>query len=184
MAIVVEDGTGKTDANAFISIAYFKAYCDARGHDYSAYSDTLIEQGIVRATAFMSDSYKWAGERIKGRSAIGGGQGLAWPRWDVVDDDGYSVPADSVPDEIERATAEVTRRELATPGAMTPDYNPSLRVKSKNVKAGPVSSATEYDMSRTDAGSVRPVLLVVRDLIGPLLATGGGSMIQGTAVRG
>lgn len=179
MTLVVEDGTGKTDANGFISVAYFKAYCDARGHDYSAYSDTLIEQGIVRATAFMSDSYRWAGERTKGRSAIGGGQALAWPRWDVVDDDGYSVPADEVPDEIERATAEVTRRELATPGAMTPDYTPSERVKMEKVG----SIAVEYDLSRTDADSVRPVLLVVRDLIGPLLATGGGSLVQGSAVR-
>ena len=179
MALVVEDGTAKTDANGFISMAYFKAYCDARGHDYSAYSDTLIEQGIVRATAFLSDSYKWAGERVKGRSAIGGGQALAWPRWDVVDDDGYSVPSDSVPDEIERATAEVTRRELVTPGAMTPDYTPSDRVKME--RFGPVTF--EYDLSRTDAESVRPVLLVVRDLIGPLLATGGGSIIQGSAVR-
>ncbi|MEB3419910.1 DnaT-like ssDNA-binding protein [Salipiger marinus] len=182
MPIVVEDGTGKTDATAFISLAYFKAYCDARGHTYGA-DDTLIEQAIVRATAYLSDSYRWAGERIRGRSAIGGGQALAWPRSDVVDDDGYSVPADSVPDEIQRATAEVARRELSTPGAMTPDYTPSERVKSKTVKAGPVSSATEYDLSRTDADSVRPVLLVVRDLIGPLLARGGGSMIQGSAVR-
>jgi hypothetical protein len=178
MPFVVEDGTGKTDSNAFISVAYFKAYCDLRGHTYSD-DDTLIEQAIVRATAYLSDSYRWAGERIKGRSAIGGGQALAWPRWDVVDDDGYSVPADSVPDEIERATAEVTRRELTTPGAMTPDYTPSERVKME--KFGSVSF--EYDLSRTDADSVRPVLLVVRDMIGPLLATGGGSMVQGSAVR-
>lgn len=177
MALTVEDGTGKSDADAFISLTYFKAYCDARGHTYG--TDTLIEQAIIRATDFLSDSYHWQGFKLKERGHSDGEQALAWPRTYVQDRNGYAVASDIVPDEVQRATAEVTRRELETPGAMTPDYTASERVKSERVG----SLAVEYDMTRTDAESVRPVLLVVRDLIGPFLKRGTGSRIVGSAAR-
>ncbi len=179
MALTVENGTGLPGADAFISVEYFEAYCAARGHSLSTSTDTLKEQAIVRASAFLSDSYSWAGWIVSGRGSNGGKQGLAWPRSGVVDDEGYAIPSDEVPDEVQRATAEITRRELVTPGAMTPDYTPSTRVKSEKVGA----LAVEYDLSRVDAESVRPVLLVVRDLIGPLLDQTGGSRLSGEAVR-
>ena len=180
MALVVEDGTGKTDADAFISVAYFKAYADARGHSYADYTDAQIEQAIIRSTDFLSDSFTWEGFKRNERGNLDGEQSLAWPRSWVEDRNGYSVPNDEIPDEIERATAEIVRRELETPGSMTPDYTPSERVKSERV--GPLT--VEYDLSRTDAESVRPVLLVVRDLIGQFLKRGAGSRIAGSSVRG
>lgn len=174
MAFVVEDGTGLADANAFASVAYVDAYHNEGGNATWTGTDALKEAAIIRATRYLSNAYAWQGTRRKNRN-----QALAWPRTDVADNEGFAVPFDAVPTEIQQATAEIALRELATPGAMTPDYTPSDRVKSEKVG----SIAVEYDLSRTDAESVRPVLLVVRDLIGPLLATGGGSIVQGSAVR-
>lgn len=179
MAIVVEDGTGLTNADAFVSVAEFNAYCDTRGHDNSAYSTTQIEQAIVRATDFMSNSWRWDGFKRKGRGNADGEQALAFPRTHLVDRDGYSVSYTSVPREIKDATIEVARVELATPGTMTPSYTPHDRVKSE--KVGPI--AQEFDLSSRDAEGARPVLLVVRDLIGTFLKHGGTSRLSGETVR-
>ncbi|GAA6176930.1 DnaT-like ssDNA-binding protein [Sulfitobacter pacificus] len=178
MTLTVEDGTGLVDADAFPSLVAFKAYCDKRGYAYT--TDELINQAIVRATAFMSDSFAWDGWRVKGRGAAGGAQALTWPRHNVTDEEGHSVPSDSVPIEVIEATIEIAIIELATPGIMTPSYTPSERVKSEKVG----KLAIEYDLSAIGPESARPVLLAVRDKVGAFLATGGGSSISGVAVRG
>lgn len=180
MAITVEDGTGKTTADAFISVAYAKSYFAARGRTYTGvYTDAQIETAIVRATDYLSESFRWAGFKVKGRNYPTGEQALAWPRTDVVDRDGYSVAYTTVPVEVQRATAEVAWYELANPGAMAATYTPHGRVKSRRV--GPI--AVEYDLGRRDASGARPVILAVRDLIGPFLKS-GTSRIVGGAVRG
>lgn len=178
MAIVVEDGTGLTNADAFISEAYFNAYCDKRGKDYSAYSTTQKEQAIVRATDYLSESYRWQGFKLKERGHADGEQSLAWPRSYVIDRNGYSVASDEVPTEVQKATAEVAFYELANVGAMQPAYVAHDRVKAE--KFGPVSF--EYDLSNGGADGARPVLLAVRDLIGEFLDKRVSSL-AGKAVR-
>lgn len=180
MAIVVEDGTGLTNADAFISVAFFKEYHDARGNDYSDYANAALEQAIVRATDFISESHHWAGYKVKERGHRDGEQALAWPRSYVVDRNGYSVANDEVPTEVQKATAEVAFYEAGTPGGMQPTYVAHDRVASE--KVGPLS--IEYDLSRRDAEGARPVLLIVRDLIGQFLARGAGNRLAGSAVRG
>lgn len=177
MTLTVETGAGLPDADAFVSLIAFKAHCDKHGYAYT--TDPLIEQSIVRATAFMSDSFGWAGWPVKGRGAAGGAQALAHPRTGMTDADGYSVPSDSVAIEIVKATIAVARVELDEPGAMTPTYVPGERVKSEKFD----TVAFEYDLSAQGAESARPVLLAVLDLIGPFLATGSGSSIAGSSVR-
>lgn len=180
MTLTVEDGTGLTNADAFVSLAGFKAHCDARGTDYSAYSDAKLEQAIVRATDFLSESHSWKGYKVNARGASGGEQSLAWPRYGVTDGGGYAVASTSVPWEIERATYEVAAAEMANPGTMQPVYIGSERVRRE--KIGPIE--TEYDVSDTSAQAARPVLLAVRDLIGGLLESGGGSWLAGESYRG
>lgn len=174
MALTVEDGTGLAAADALVSLTYCDTYHSARGNSTWTGDDADKETAIRRASFFLSNSFSWQGYKISARS-----QALAWPRSGVVDSDGYSVASDEVPDEIEQACAEIALRELVTPGTMTPDYTPSDRVKSE--KFGSV--AFDYDMSVSGPESVRPVLLVVRDLIGPLLMKNQGTRIAGSAVR-
>lgn len=175
MALTVEDGTGLAAADALISVAYADTYHTARGNSTWTGTTTAKEAAIRRASAYLSTSFTWQGYRVRGRS-----QALAWPRNSVLDEEGYSVPSDEVPDEVEQACAEIALRELVAPGAMTPDYTPSARIKSATVG----ELAVSYDLSRTDADSARPVLLVVRDLLGPLLKRGGGNRLVARAVRG
>lgn len=179
MTIVVEDGTGLANADAFVSVAWFRAWADARGKANIDFTDEEIEQAIVRASDYLSESFAWAGYRLNERGAAGGRQALAWPRVGVTDKSGYGLPSDEVPAEVQKATAEIVVKELASPGAMAPVYNAQERVKSERFG----SVAFEYDMSNTSAHSARPVILAVMDLIGEFLAAGASNSIVGEAVR-
>jgi hypothetical protein len=167
MAFVTEDGTGLANANAFISVAFANShFADTGNTVWDAYSDTVCEQAIVRATAYLSTAFSWKGAPIAPRV-----QSLAWPRTGVTDGEGYEVPNNAVPIEIKRACAEIALREAATPGVMMPDVTLSEAVKRE--KIGPME--VEYLNQNTSASDARPVLTVVQGLIGGLLATGSGS---------
>lgn len=62
----MEDGTGLSTANAFVAVATFKSYATDRGHDYSSYSDALIEQAIVRATDYLRNERRFDYRGTKG----------------------------------------------------------------------------------------------------------------------
>lgn len=175
MALTVEDGTGLADADALISLAYADSYHSDRGNSTWTGTDADKEAAIRRASFFLTNSFNWEGYRLNGRS-----QSLAWPRTYVTDYEGNSVPSDEVPTEVQQACAEAALRELVDAGSLTPDYTPSERVKSE--KFGPV--AFEYDMSQPSAEASRPIMLIVRDLIGQFLANDGGSQIFGRVSRG
>jgi len=174
MTLIVEDGTGLSNADALVSLDYCDAYHSDRGNSTWAGTDTVKEQAIRRASTFLSRGFRWKGRQLNGRA-----QAFPWPRSGVVDDEGYAVAGDAVPDEIEKAVAEAALRELAEAGSLTPDYTPAERVKSERVD---VISVT-YDLSRTDAESVRPVMLIVNDLVSGLIEGGGGSHLIGEAMR-
>jgi hypothetical protein len=172
--LIVEDGSGMTNADAFISVAFADEYHTAMGNPTWTGEDTLKEAAIRRATAFLSNSYQWQGYKRQGRP-----QSLAWPRVDVVDREGWGVAFDAVPIEIQKATAEIALRELVSPGSMNPDFLATDQVKREKVGQLEV----EYLNANTSAQSARPVLLIVQDIIGPLLRAGAGNSLVGSAYR-
>lgn len=172
MALIVEDGTGKADADALSSAAAVAAYAEARGLTFTG-DDAALDAAIRRATAYLSASFIWKGERLRGRE-----QALAWPRVCVEDREGWPVPADSVPPEIAQACAELAVYELANPGGLSPAVDQTARVKRE--KVGPLE--TEYFDAPLSAEAARPVLTLVNDLVGGLLAS-GTSAYSGRAVR-
>lgn len=177
--LTVEDGTGLADADAFVSVAAFKAYCDLLGKEYSSYTDEQIEQAIRRASYHLTRSFNWQGYRVNGRS-----QALAWPRYDVCDYSDPDVPRDisstEVPQEIVDACCEIVVRELASPGAMNPDVTLGKR-KTRASIDGAVS--VEYAFASRGPEADRPILMVVNALVSPFLARGSGSALAGRSVR-
>ena len=134
MAFVVEDGTGVPTANAFISVAFFKAYHDERGGDYSALTpDAKIEQVIVQATDYIQRRFgdKFVGARLTTTQA------LSWPRQYAYYPDGRAALL--VPIEIQQATAEYALRAAA--GPLAPDIvydQTNAPVIEREERAGPI----------------------------------------------
>lgn len=139
MTLILQDDTGTVpDANAYIDVAFFKAYHDARGNDYSARTDVQIEQDIVNATDYLDQRFTYVGQRLSGRP-----QTTEWPRMDAFDRDRYSV--NGIPAEVQEATAEYALR--AGIAALNPDPDrdeTGAAIASKSESVGPISESITY----------------------------------------
>lgn len=173
MALEVEDGTGKANAESYVSVADCSTYCDARGLTFSSGTTGNKEAALRRATAYIDGAYgpRFIGMRVNGRS-----QALQWPRVEAYDSsvDNY-VASDSVPVEVVNATCEAAVRELASPGALNPDLKRGGAIKS--VKAGSVS--VEYQGNAPGDTTYS----IIDRILAPLISARAGSLV-GRAVRG
>lgn len=84
--MVVEDGTGKADANSYASVEYADDYFSARG--VSAWEELETEQkesALIRATDFIDNIYQWNGKKLTVT------QSLRFPRQNLRDYEGNEV---------------------------------------------------------------------------------------------
>lgn len=168
---------GSASADAFVSVADCTAYCIAHGlTDWTGAARSPAdddESAIRRATRWLSTAFSWKGSKTNGRS-----QSLAHPRINLEDDEGNEVPSNEIAIEIVQACCVAAAAERATPGVLSPLVDLTARIKRE--KIGPIE--TEYASVPNQAELARPVLLVVNDLVGGLIAGGTNSLV-GTAIR-
>lgn len=172
MALIVEDGTGKVDAESFISVADASTYHTARGNAAWAAlaSDTVREQNLRKATDYMEEVYRlrWAGYRKTDTQA------LSWPRYEVPRPDsaanasyGYGVgyyASDSVPDEVKKACAELALK--ASAGELAPDLDRTTTSET----VGPIS--VTYAVGARETVKYR----AIDNLLAPLLSGNANSL--------
>lgn len=99
MALIVEDGTCLTDAESYLSVAGFKAYCDKWGYSYAGITDAVIEQKLRLATAYIDTIFRYKGVRQVNAQA------LEFPRSTLFDWSAYEVTG--VPARVVKACAEL-----------------------------------------------------------------------------
>lgn len=161
MAIVVEDGTGKSTAESYISVADASSYFTARAVTTWAAlaTDALREAALRKATDYMENTYTWQGTRKTEEQA------LSWPRYNVVVD-GYLIDDDIVPEAVKRACAELALKST------TADLSPDMAQGVTREKVGPIE--VEYDKS-----SPRVTKYTAIDaMLASYLSSGSGSSIQ------
>lgn len=156
MAFTVEDGTGLSTSNAYLSVADFTTHHTDRNVTSvvdGAFETAEIQGALVQATDYIDKRF---GRRFRGwrRSRA---QALEWPRTDAFDDDDYLLPL--VPEQLKKATAEYALivlqlgRGLApipgtpfpiveTDGTVTSEASGALR-RSRD-KVGPIEEEREY----------------------------------------
>jgi hypothetical protein len=148
VTVTVEDGTGVSGANSYLSAADFEAYADARLYSFGADADA-IASALIRATAWIDATYRsrWPGVRTYGAM-----QSLLWPRkagsivngsyvpdrWmtTVTDAEGVSIATTEIPQLLKDALAEAAYRELNSPGSLSPDLERGGAIQS--LQAGSV----------------------------------------------
>lgn len=84
--MIVEDGTGRVDANSYVDIAYADDYFSTRG--YTKWEDCTTAQKemyLVKATDYINFAFKYHG--VKATET----QALNFPRKKLIDRDGYEV---------------------------------------------------------------------------------------------
>ena len=167
MALIVEDGTGLSTAESYISVAGASSYHTARGNAAWAAlaSDTLREQALRRATDYMQQNYRmrWSGYRKTDTQA------LDWPRYEVPKRDVASLTwsyyeNDEVPVEVSNACAELALRAAAA------DLLADLGPPRTGVSVGPIS------VTYADGARQRTRYAAIDSLLAPMLNSGSGSM--------
>lgn len=174
MALVVEDGTGKSDAEAYISVADASAHLASRGFVlWATMSDAEKEQALRRATDYMLQVYRlrWAGVRASTTQA------LDWPReWVPIKDwDGLTVngqplqtqgyyASNVVPAEVQRANADLAYK--AAGGELTPTLGPRIIRERIDVLE------TEYDRNSTQW----PIYKAIDDTLAVFFRTVGSGI--------
>jgi len=160
MALVVEDGSSKSNADAYISLEDCDGYHADMGNsawvvdDEDADNIAAREMAIRKGTAFIDRKYNG---RFRGRRQ-GASQALMWPRWDAIDEDGFVI--EGVPDAVKYATCEAALRAYQGTDLM-PDMERGGQVIQETI--GPISTTyaagapagTRYDMIE---GLLRPCL--------------------------
>lgn len=143
MPLTVEDGSGLSTAEAFISVSDADAYFTARGVTAWTGSTTVKEQALRRATDYMEARYgrAWLGSRRTQEQA------LAWPRYGVYNRDGYEVPQSSVPQRVRWANAELAMRALTS--TLLPDQTATGIVSESVSIPGPISQSITYAGEKT-----------------------------------
>jgi len=164
MALEVEDGTGKSTAESYISVADASNYHTVRGNTAWAAlaTDALREAALRKATDFMRQVYRsrWQGYKVNEDQA------LDWPRYDV-EVEGYAIDSDIVPTEIKNACAELALRASAA------DLNPDLTQGVAREKVGQIE--VEYDKASPQFTRYR----AIDALLSPYLKAGGGGCSMG-----
>lgn len=180
MPLIVEDGTGKADADAYASLATINAYATAHGLPFvitGGTNEADAEAAARRAFTWLNGSFRssFTGRRTHGRSQAG-----EWPRSNAHDNQcpPEYIANDVIPQEIIDAQCEAAIREKASPGSLSPDVTPG-KIK-QAVRVGQV--AVEYAIGSGTAREQRPVIAVINDILGPLLG-GSGSPLSGETVH-
>jgi hypothetical protein len=132
MSLVVENGTGLSAAESYISVAGADARMAGLGNtNWSDLTETEKEQALRRATVYMEQAYRadWLGTRLLRE------QSLSWPRYGAVVD-GWAIESTLVPTEVANACADLAFK------AAGGDLNEDVTRAIIREKVGPLE--TEY----------------------------------------
>jgi len=142
MALIVEDGTGKSDAESYLSEADADTYHTAHGNPtaWSGATSAAKEEALRMGTQYLDVVYgqRWLGSRSNTDQA------LAWPRSDVVDYDGLLIASNTIPQDLKDATAEAAIRHISETNGLLPDVSEPGDIASETDKVGPISTSRTY----------------------------------------
>lgn len=164
---------GDPDADSYVDLDEFKAYCGKVDYEVEGKTDTDLEQSLRRGTIWLDGTY---GQRFIGEPATVE-QALEWPRKNAVWR-GALLPSTTIPQRIKNALCEAAWRELTTPGSLSPDYVPAEAIKQEQV--GDLS--VTYQDTNGGASDVLPVLSIVDGILAGCIR-GKGAGVFGSAAR-
>ena len=108
--ITVEDGSGVTNANSYITLEYFTDYCydlglqTSIGLDLEDEDEEALQRAMLRAMAYIES------RDFKGCKADEDYE-TEWPRYGVEDRNGYALDSDVIPANLKKAQARASYEE-------------------------------------------------------------------------
>ena len=124
MPFTVEDGTGLSNANSYLSVADADTYHSDLNQTGWTGTDSVKEAALRKATTYIDNNYSFDGSIVKTT------QSLAWPRSSVTDPEGRDL-SNKVPTQIKNAVAELAL--LALTENLVKDVDKSNYVKKEKI---------------------------------------------------
>lgn len=178
IAIEVEDGTGKANANSFLSLADAEAFFEAYAFkaDWTGTEETKTA-ALVQATGILESQFDW-----KGRRSQPDNQALQWPRTNVWEGDRY-VRFNEIPKAIKNATALLAMAVLGNDSFMTRDPGQGGADQIAGINLGNGALQVDFQTQSTEgATSNRYKTLVSAEVLALLSPYGtfrqGGGMVR------
>lgn len=113
--LIVEDGSGKSDANSYVDLAYVDNYFAVRNNTaWAGYSIGERKSALIKGAAYIDQS-DFIGIKITADQA------MQWPRHDARVD-GFILDSDAIPKSLNDAQCEAALRAAA--GEIMPDIEP------------------------------------------------------------
>lgn len=157
--LTVEDGSGRSDSESYVSVADANTRHTALGNTAWTGADSVKEAALRRATQYMEQAFRsrWKGTRLLRAQA------LSWPRYGAVVD-GWDVESTIVPDEVANACADLALRALSA------DLNADQTRAIIREKVGPLE--TEYSPHSAQAVQYRSIDM----MLAPFLRGSGANV--------
>lgn len=152
MALVIEDGSGKSNAQSYVSVADVEAY----GVIYGLSTTGLTEPMIMRAMRYLEGNYyeRWIGLKRTEEQA------LSWPRAWATRRDGYTQSESAIPVEVKNAVCALAIRAITTTD-LAPDLTRADSAMEEEV--GPIR--VRYFNNAPTVAIFRDVELILRPVI-------------------
>jgi len=132
VTLVVEDGTGLSNANSYLTATEAEAILCVNPTAFTAWSAldaTQKDTFLVWASGYLDDYIDWNGYKSVKTS------GLRWPRCGVYDRDGCIINEDEIPDQLKQAVAEASVFLINNDAAASGGQSSNLPEGIKRVKA-------------------------------------------------
>lgn len=141
MAFVAEDGTGLSNANSYIALAFADTYHADRGNaSWALATEATRQAALIRATDYINKRF---GKKFRGYKETKE-QALEWPRTGALDDDGFLLSGpDDIPRQLQFACSEYALRALTTT-PLAPD-NANVGLSLNREKIGPIETERKID---------------------------------------
>lgn len=170
ISIIVEDGTGKEDANSYVSVSELISYASNRGVELSDSDSTATL--LIKASDYL-ESKNYKGEKSYLLQA------LSWPRKNAYIDSNSESP---FPDNLIPKQIKIAQMQLALIVESGVDLMPTLNNSEIIIrdKVGPLE--TEYANPLQYGASLYPEMPQIDSLLAPLVSSGGAALFR--TVRG
>lgn len=168
MALVVEDGTGKANADSYQSLTDADAYHLAHSAStaWSGAAEAVKEKALRLATQYLDVRYNGLWKGVKFSDA----QSLSWPRiWAEKNDtyDSAYYDSDAIPQQLKEATNELALRVVNGDTLFADISKPGI-ISSTSISVGPISKSVSYS-GGYDQVKKYPL---IDGLVKPLISTG------------
>lgn len=193
MALIVEDGSAKTDSNSYVTVAEADAYASTYGYtdwastptvesddpdnpvdaDTAAANLALKEQALILATQSIDLNY---GDQYKS-PPIMNHQALLFPTLGFYKNRFQYVQSNEIPKELKNAVIEAAMIQFAG-GEIFPEMNPQNNVKLSADELGELKSKTEYfkPIQNETLVGFNKIEIILRPIIEPRGKTSSGYM--------